>query len=102
MFRKRFIDKLREKYQKGGMYSQPEMFTQNKVRKYHEGGMDESMGYDQEHMQLEHHTGMNAGDAPDMYGPGGDPTSGTSNVEDKYDIFPGVNVGGQWGNIRDY
>jgi len=102
MFRKRFIDKLREKYQKGGMYSQPEMFTQNKVRKYHEGGMDESMGYDQEHMQLEHHTGMNAGDAPDMYGPGGDPTSGTSNVEDKYDIFPGVNVGGQWGNIRHY
>jgi hypothetical protein len=31
------------------------------VRKYHEGGMDESRGYGMEHMQEEHHTGGDTG-----------------------------------------
>tara|TARA_R110002020_G_scaffold325902_1_gene541637 strand:+ start:501 stop:3173 length:2673 start_codon:yes stop_codon:yes gene_type:complete len=96
-------------------------FQKGGLRKYHEGGQLSDPitgtvieGADLEaHMQQEHHQG--GGDiGTDMYGTTdsnsptymqntafGDLSTGTG-IVDRTDIVPGINVGGQWGNIRHY
>jgi len=92
MIREKFIDRLRKKYQQGG------------VRKYHEGGPqdpstmsldDLNAGYDQAHYSQPHHAGGNTGgDTGSMYGDFD--SDGTSDLNP--DGTPRIDYGFSWGN----
>ena len=91
------------------------------VRKYHEGGAEIDINnydpnYPIEHYQEEHHAGDTGGDTGNTGGMYTEPTDSNSptymqntlfgdtgtGITDRNDILPGVNVGGQAGNIRHY
>ena len=93
----------------GTIIESPAAYQKGGVRKYHEGGMDESRGYGPEHMQEEHHTGGDTeGDTGDGTGVGEwNPSTGQYNQPEADVMFKwsntegfGVDWGGMTGGLK--